>query len=394
MTRSGISIFGVLHHMAGAAALTMTISGGAFSRAGRRALVATSSNAPRVSPPTALTMSTSQQERAAASARDSNLFLRTPLIHSTPLTSLCGKEVYLKMDALQPSGSFKDRGMAHLCDTLLRRHGLKPGGLKLISSSGGNAGLAVTTVGTVIGMEVDVIVPQTTKPIVIDKLNSLGAKVTVHGANWNEADSLARSLAEDDEDSEYVSPYDNPLLWTGHSTLVDEIVEDLFEGVGGIIASVGGGGLLCGVFEGIERHDLGKSCAVIAAETEGAASFHKAFESGKTVRLESIDSIATSLGALEVTPVSLERATSLQSRGGTAKSLVCTDSEAVEACVRLANDHRILVEPACGAALAVLYCDRLREGALNGIDSPVVVEVCGGSGVNLDLLDSWRKDFL
>ena len=65
--------------------------------------------------------------------------------------------------------------------------------------------------------------------MVVDKLKSLGADVTVYGKNWNEADSLARQRVEDDTEAEYVSPYDHPLLWTGHSTVVDEIVEQLNE---------------------------------------------------------------------------------------------------------------------------------------------------------------------
>lgn len=70
--------------------------------------------------------------------------------------------------------------------------------MKVISSSGGNAGLAVTTVARNIPeMDVSVVVPETTKPMVIEKLRSLGAEVTVHGANWNSADELARKLVDE-----------------------------------------------------------------------------------------------------------------------------------------------------------------------------------------------------
>ena len=135
--------------------------------------------------------------------------------------------------------------------------------------------------------------------------------------------------------------------------------------------------------------------AVIAAETDGAASFGKAFVSGTKVRLDSIDSIATSLGALEVTDVALDRARRHQDNGGSVKAAMCTDAEAVEACVRFAEDHRVLVEPACGAALAALYSDRLRKDVLEDVpDGPIVVEVCGGSGVNVELLSMWKKEFL
>lgn len=312
------------------------------------------------------------------------LYSKTPLIYSAPLSTLVGKSVYVKLDALQSSGSFKDRGMAHLCASLANE-----GARKLISSSGGNAGLAVATVGPSLGMSVSVIVPVTTKPLVIAKLESLGADVTVHGENWNAADRLARELVAADSTAEYVSPYDNPLLWTGHSTVVDEIVEELPIPIGAIVVSVGGGGLLCGVLEGCERQ--GVSPKVVAAETEGASSFGQAWAKGEVVTLAGITSVATSLGATSVTPVALERA---KSHKGNFASAICTDAEAVEACVKFAEDHRILVEPACGAALAVAYSARLREKYLGDVvEGPIVLEVCGGSGVSVDLLTQWKGQF-
>lgn len=313
------------------------------------------------------------------------LFAKTPLVRSAPLSALVGKPVYIKLDALQASGSFKDRGMAHLCATFE-----KQGVTELISSSGGNAGLAVATVGAQLGMSVSVIVPETTKPLVIAKLESLGAEVTVHGKNWNAADELARERVKAAPNAQYVSPYDNPLLWTGHSTVVDEVAEELAGngGVGALVVSVGGGGLLCGILEGCSRQNLGSK--VVAAETKGASSFGQAWEKGEIVTLPGIDSIATSLGATSVTPVALQRA---KAHEGGFTSAICTDEEAVEACVKFAEDHRLLVEPACGAALAVAYSERLREEHLTDVDGPIVLEVCGGSGVNVDLLNSWKNEF-
>lgn len=336
-------------------------------------------------------MSTISSSNEFDTITEDSLFQRTPLIQSPSLTSLVGSPVYLKLDCLQPSGSFKDRGMAHLCYTVK-----KAGMSKLISSSGGNAGLAVATVGKKLGMDVRVVVPQTTKAIVLDKLRRLGAEVTVHGENWNAADALARQWVSEDTDARYVSPYDDPLLWTGHSTAVDEIVEDLKdERIGALIASVGGGGLLCGIFEGLQRNAKNTvgiaDTLVVGAETEGAASLAATLRNGPGTKIDAINSVATSLGALEVTPVLLDRATS---HGMSKfKSSTCTDAEAVDACVQFASDHRMLVEPACGAALAVVYSERLRKEYLSGLSGPIVVEVCGGSGVNMDLLQGWKEQF-
>jgi L-serine/L-threonine ammonia-lyase len=293
----------------------------------------------------------------------------------------------------------KDRGMAHLCATFQQQ-----GTTELISSSGGNAGLAVATVGGRLGMSVSVIVPETTKPLVVAKLESLGATVTIHGENWNAADGLARETvaSKPGGTAEYVSPYDNPLLWTGHSTLVDEIADQLGESEeglnnnnnntpGAIVVSVGGGGLLCGVLEGCSRRKL--STKVIASETDGASCFKQSWDSEEQtpITLPGIDSIATSLGATSCTPVALERA---RSHEGGFDAIACTDEEAIDACVRFAKDHRMLVEPACGAALAVAYSERLRKACLEDVEGPIVLEVCGGSGVDVDLLHGWKEEFL
>lgn len=186
--------------------------------------------------------------------------------------------------------------------------------------------------------------------------------------------------------------------------------------MGAILASVGGGGLLCGVFEGIERNYYGSDDArsnvirgskVVACETEGAASFAASFAASSSkkdislVRLSGITSVATSLGALEVTPAVVQRAHRHQDRGDDVLSYVCSDSEAIDACVKFATDHRMLVEPACGAALAPLYTERMRTTLLEelrrndgGAKSAIVVEVCGGSGVDLDILNGWKNKFL
>jgi L-serine/L-threonine ammonia-lyase len=216
-------------------------------------------------------------------------------------------------------------------------------------SKKGNAGLAATTVASKLGMKIQVIVPETTKPMVIDKLRTLGATVQVHGTNWNEADILARQLVEQDPTTTaYISPYDHELIWTGHSTVIDEIYEQLnphHAQPAVIIASVGGGGLLCGILEGLQRRQYqdhhhhssnhtNQPPTVIAAETIGASSFGQAYEKGELISLSSIDSIATSLGALQVTPISLQRAKTYQQQYGnhTFQTSICTDAEAVYAC--------------------------------------------------------------
>jgi L-serine/L-threonine ammonia-lyase len=180
--------------------------------------------------------------------RKKGLFIRTPILSRKYFDDL---EVYFKIDSLQPSGSFKDRGIGHMISSLIEEANVE----LLITSSGGNAGHSVACIGRKLMIPVRVYVPITTKPMMIDKIKLTGAQVIVHGENWNEADSLARAELSSNVKARYIPPFDNPLIWQGHSSLIDELVEDF--GVDNppdeILVSVGGGGLLAGVQIGLQR---------------------------------------------------------------------------------------------------------------------------------------------
>lgn len=275
--------------------------------------------------------------------------------------------VWFKMDCYQPTGSFKIRGM----DELVAHH-IKEGRTRFIASSGGNAGFSLAYAARLRGGAVRVVVPKTTNQRMRDLISNQGAEVRVHGDAWDDADQLAREMAEK-EKAIYVSPFDDPLLWKGHSTIIDEIVYD-YKMLGHpfpkkLVVAVGGGGLYCGIMHGLQRHDLLESVTIYAAETEGAASFRETLHAGKLTSISEVKTIASSLGAKMVA----EEAWRWQWLVGSTQSLTCTDLEAVEACRKFAEHYQVLVEPACGAALsAVMHKAQFNEEAL--------VIVCGGIG--------------
>lgn len=302
------------------------------------------------------------------------LYIETPLLESTPLSRLLGIPVSLKMEALQPSGSFKNRGIGHLCLAYANQ-----GAKCFISSSGGNAGLAVAYSGRNLQIPVKVVVPTTTLPVMIEKIRMEQAEVIVKGADWNEADQYARGLLSE-KGNFYISPFDHPLIWEGHSSIIEEVYKTGNK-PGVVIVAVGGGGLFCGVVEGLHKVGWG-DVPVVTVETQGAASFAASMQAGKVVRLEKIDTIATSLGAKEIAAKAFE-----WTKKHTVYSEIVTDRAAVEAALRFADDHRILVEPACGAPLSLIY-DR---SLLLRKFSSVLMVVCGGSGVTRSMLSSWKE---
>jgi L-serine/L-threonine ammonia-lyase len=143
-----------------------------------------------------------------------------------------------------------------------------------------------------------------------------------------------------------------------------------------IVLSVGGGGLLAGVLEGMD--DVGWSdVPVLAVETRGAESFFASMREGKLVTLDAITSIAITLGAKRVSAEAFERA-----KRHDVTPWVVSDAAALRACVRFLNEERTLVEPACGAALSALY----DAAAPLAHARSIAVIVCGGAGIDLELL--------
>ncbi len=298
----------------------------------------------------------------------------TPLWHSHPISTAARTQVWLKMEAFQPSGSFKARGMGEAC--LAAK---EAGAVRVVCASGGNAGYAVAYAGQQLQLDVTIVVPQTTPVRSRELIQTTGAQLLVHGSAWDDAYAHAVTLAKQ-TGAINIHPFDDPQVWRGHASLVREIAAAGIK-PGAMVLSVGGGGLLCGVAEGLQA--LGwTDVPIVAVETEGASSFAQSVQADRLVTLDRITSIATTLGARTVAQQALD-----WTHRHPIAPWVISDRAAVDACLRFADDHRVLVEPACGAALAAGY---LRAPALIERD-PVVIIVCGGVGVTRELLQKWDE---
>ena len=301
------------------------------------------------------------------------LYENTPIYQSIHLKNTYNRNVFYKMDCYQPSGSFKIRGMEVICRDFIAK-----GKTEFVASSGGNAGYSLAYAGMKLKVGVKVIVPETTATRMVKKIRELGADVEVIGKDWNEAHQHATALSKE-RDLPYISPFDHPLLWKGHSSIIDECAAEIVQ-PDKIIVAVGGGGLINGVFEGMDRN--GWNSQVIAAETAGAASFAAAYKSGKLATLEKIDTIATSLGARQIASQTLELAKKKQ-----VVPYVMSDQKALSAVDRFLDEYNVLVEPACGAALSYVYDSQSNISP----DENILVIVCGGVGFDLKQLKAYQS---
>ncbi|GAB1575361.1 pyridoxal-phosphate dependent enzyme [Bordetella petrii] len=300
-----------------------------------------------------------------------SLHVLTPVLQSIELGAAAALDVTLKLECVQPGGSFKIRGVGHACERKMAE-----GARRFISSSGGNAGYAVAYAGRRLGAEVVVVVPATTSERAKNLIGQEGAHVIVHGRSWQEANEHALSLLT--PDSAFIHPFDDPLLWEGHGTLVDELAAQM-DRPDVIICSVGGGGLLAGVAAGLRRNGW-EGVGILAVETAGAASYAAALAAGRPVEIDAISTVATSLGARRVCPQALALADEL-----TIKSQVVSDAAAIRGSADLLDAHRLLTEPACGASIAGLQA----VGAQYPEARRVAVVVCGGVGVTREQLNRW-----
>ncbi|VVT47023.1 uncharacterized protein SAPINGB_P001505 [Magnusiomyces paraingens] len=186
------------------------------------------------------------------------------------------------------------------------------------------------------------------------------------------------------------------------------------------ICSVGGGGLYNGLGIGFSLAGW-SDVSLVAVETEGCATLNQSINAGgKQVEIPAPKTIATSLSTISVTretidyamgsrPTSfgplpclnessssslLSSSNSNASPTGKTHSLVVSDREAAEACIRFAHDHKMMVEAACGTALAPLYNGKIKEAFPNlSKDDTIVVVVCGGTSVSWDILKGYSETF-
>lgn len=286
-----------------------------------------------------------------------------------------GQSVWLKMETMQPPGSFKIRGIGFACEEYVRR-----GATRFISSSGGNAGIAAAYAGRRLGVPVVVVVPETATERAKELIGRENAQVIVHGASFQEANALAQSMVTGTD--AFIHPFDDPLLWQGHASMIDEVAAAGMK-PDAVVLSVGGGGLLCGVVEGLRRNGW-SDVPVVAVETAGADSFAQSLAAGERIELPGISSIATSLGARKVAAQAFAFTQQHPIRG-----VVVSDADAVKACLRFMDDHRVVVEPACGASLAVAYDAATALGSY----SKVLVIVCGGVTSTVGQLQKWEREF-
>lgn len=300
--------------------------------------------------------------------------------------------VFLKLDNLQPAGSFKSRGIGnYIIHRAAERRG-SPNKTHFYAASGGNAGIACVHAAKLLGFPATVVIPVCAKPVMIANLWAMGATAVIqHGASIAEAQEYIQTvLLPQDPDGVFVPPFDHPDIWEGNATAMREIAEQLGDKPDVVICSVGGGGLLNGIMQVIDEKGWGDEVEVLAMETAGADSLNQALRAGHLVTLPRITSQATSLGVVRVAQKTFDYA-----QRPNVASVVLPDSEAARGCCLLAEHERMMVELTVGVNVAICYggsLQRVLESRKTLTrSSKVVIVVCGGNDISIEMLMAWHR---
>jgi threonine dehydratase len=301
-----------------------------------------------------------------AAARIAPYIKRTPCVRDNTLSARFDSNFYLKLELLQNTGAFKVRGAFNKLLSLTEAE--KQRGI--VAVSGGNHAQAVAFAAQTLGHRALILMPELTPRNYIEKTLDYGARVELFPTM---TDAFRRAGEYERDGLAYVHPFDDETVVEGQGTIGLEIFEDCPQ-VTDVVVSIGGGGLAGGVAAAIKS--VKPDVNIWGVETRGAESMAKALAANEIVSLDEITSIARTLGAPAVSPLTFDLA-----REYLSDLTVVEDAEAVREMFFLLDCAKVLTEPATSCTLAA--AERLRENF--SPDSHVVLVLCGGN-IGLDSL--------
>jgi threonine dehydratase len=293
---------------------------------------------------------------------------RTPLVSSRTLSESLGVSVYLKLECLQKTGSFKTRGAFNKMLSLSSDER----GRGVVAVSGGNHAQGVAYAARELGIAATLVMPASTPSNYLDATRGYGAEIVL-------TPDIRSAFVEVERRQQagkiMVHPFDDPVIAAGQGTIGLEILEDLPD-VSRVYVSIGGGGLIAGIARVMRtiRPDI----RIFGVETNGADAMSKAIAAGHPVELPAITSIARTLGAPKVSEFTFRSV-----KDWVEEVLVVEDADAAKAMFQILERSKYLVEPA--AACCLVAAERHRGTFKPG--EKIAILLCGGNVGTADLVN-------
>jgi threonine dehydratase len=298
----------------------------------------------------------------AARARIAGAVYASPCPESIPLSEVTGMRLFCKLENLQRTGSFKERGARNALLLLDPAQAAKG----VVAASAGNHALGLAYHGRLLGIPVTVVMPRFAPLIKIHTCQRLGANVELHGDSFLDAKEHAQGLARS-HGFTYIHGYDDPAIIAGQGTMGLEILEQVPD-VEAIVVPIGGAGLFAGVALAVKT--LRPDVLLIGVEPEGASKFALAAARGEPVKITCRPTLADGLAVPDIganaLPISMSRIDHL---------VTVNEDEIALAILRIIELEKAIVEGAGATGLAACLAGKLPELA----GKRVVLPFCGGN---------------
>ncbi len=291
----------------------------------------------------------------------------SPCAHSEEISLLTGQQVYLKLDNLQRTGAFKERGALNRILTLSEEERQRG----LIAASAGNHAQAVAYHASQRGIRSVIVMPMMTPLVKVSATRGFGAEVILFGANYDEACAKALELCQK-EGLTFLHPFDDTAVINGQGTIGLEMMDQV-PGLEAVVIPIGGGGLISGVACAIKESN--PAIRVIGVQTERLPSMLRAIQGGAPVTLPAEATIADGIAVRRAGDVTFPLVKQY------VDEIVTVDEEEIaKAIMVLLEREKMLAEGAGAAALASLL---QKKTSLKKERTAVLV--CGGN-IDVSLL--------
>lgn len=293
--------------------------------------------------------------------------IRTPLVESIFLSQRYNSKIYLKLENLQRTGSFKIRGATNTIINLSDEN--KKRGV--IANSAGNHAQGVALAATLNNIKSTIVMPNTAPYAKVLATKNYGARVVQYGDTFDEAFIKAKEIQEEN-DLYFLHAFNDDLVIAGQATIGIEILEDL-ENVDTIVIPVGGGGLIAGI--GMYVKSINPNIKIIGIEPKEAASMKQALEIGQPVFVPGEQTIADGTAVRKVGDITYE-----MTKRYVDKIYTVTDESIVKAMLLLAEKSKVIAEGSGASSVAALLEEVIDKEYIENKNVCFII-----SGGNLDI---------
>lgn len=293
--------------------------------------------------------------------------IRTPLVYSPSLSRRFDANIFLKMENLQKTGSFKIRGATYKLLSVVKNVGALP----VVAASAGNHAQGVALAAKNAGLESTIVMPEWSSISKQEATKAYGGKVICYGQSVGESLSKAKELAG--ENKLFVHPFDDPDIIAGQGTIGLEIYEELND-IDMILVPIGGGGLISGVASALKAVRPG--IKIIGVQAAACPSAQASLKKGKPVRVKSKQSIADGISVKQIGDYNFQIIKDLVD-----EVVLVEEEEIAAAMLMLLEQKKILAEGSGAVGLAALL-----NGSIKVPSKGNIILLISGGNVDSPLL--------